>query len=565
MNDEIGTTVPDDPAGNQLADNKSHAVANLKVVAGELDDEFHGMVFQDSDVYKWLEEAAYALAYHPDPELKALCDRTVNLIARAQQPDGYLDTPYQVKSGVWVDRPRFSLIQQSHEMYVMGRYIEAAVAYHQVTGNEQALEVAKKMADCLDANFGPEEGKIHGADGHPEIELALAKLYEEPGEKRYLTLSRYLIDVRGQQTADGHAVRVGYLCTGVAHVGRLLGDQGLIDTAKRFWKNIVTRRMYVTGAIGSTHVGESFTYDYDLPNDTMYGETCASVAMSMFAQQMFDLEPKGEYADVLEKELFNGSIAGISLDGKQYYYVNALETTPDGLANPDRHHVLSHRVDWFGCACCPANIARLIASVDRYIYTERDGGKTVLSHQFIANKAEFASGLTVEQRSDFPWNGHVEYTVSLPASATDSSVRFGLRIPGWSLGSYALTVNGKSAVAQPEDGFVYLMVNAGDTLELDMSVKFVRANSRVRSDAGQVASCAACWSTASSRPTTPVICGTTVWPMALMPLLLRPSSSLICWAVWIPSRCRLCVSRLIAMTPRYMCPPTLRRPLKQPY
>ena len=449
MNDEIDTTVPDDPAGNQLADNKSHAVANLKVVAGELDDEFHGMVFQDSDVYKWLEEAAYALAYHPDPELKALCDRTVDLIARAQQPDGYLDTPYQIKSGVWADRPRFSLIQQSHEMYVMGHCIEAAVAYHQVTGNEQALEVAKKMADCLDANFGPEEGKIHGA--------------------------------------DGHAVRIGYLCTGVAHVGRLLGDQGLIDTAKRFWKNIVTRRMYVTGAIGSTHVGESFTYDYDLPNDTMYGETCASVAMSMFAQQMLDLEPKGEYADVLEKELFNGSIAGISLDGKQYYYVNALETTPDGLANPDRHHVLSHRVDWFGCARCPANIARLIASVDRYIYTERDGGKTVLSHQFIANKAEFASGLTVEQRSDFPWNGHVEYTVSLPASATDSSVRFGLRIPGWSLGSYALTVNGKSAVAQPEDGFVYLMVNAGDTLELDMPVKFVRANSRVRSDAGQVA------------------------------------------------------------------------------
>ena len=438
MNDEIDTTVPDDPAGNQLADNKGHAVANLKVVAGELDDEFHGMVFQDSDVYKWLEEAAYALAYHPDPELKALCDRMINLIARAQQSDGYLDTLYQVKSGVWADRPRFSLIQQSHEMYVMGHYIEAAVAYHQVTGNEQALEVAKKMADCLDANFGPEEGKIHGADGHPEIELALAKLYEEPGEKRYLTLSQSLIDVRGrdpqfyakqlkalngdnifpdlgfykptyfqaaepvrgQQTADGHAVRVGYLCTG-AHVGRLLGDQGLIDTAKRFWKNIVTRRMYVTGAIGSTHVGESFTYDYDLPNDTMYGETCASV--------------------------------------------------------------------------------------DRYIYTERDGGKTVLSHQFIANKAEFASGLTVEQRSDFPWNGHVEYTVSLPASATDSSVRFGLRIPGWSLGSYALTVNGKSAVAQPEDGFVYLMVNAGDTLELDMSVKFVRANSRVRSDAGQVA------------------------------------------------------------------------------
>ncbi|TPF86978.1 hypothetical protein BW13_03245 [Bifidobacterium sp. UTCIF-37] len=535
MNDEIDTVVPDDPAGNQLSDNKSHAVANLKVAAGELDDEFHGMVFQDSDVYKWLEEAAYALAYHPDPELKALCDRTVDLIARAQQPDGYLDTPYQIKSGVWAHRERFSLIQQSHEMYVMGHYIEAAVAYHDVTGNEQALDVAKRMADCLDANFGPEEGKIHGADGHPEIELALAKLYDVTGERRYLALAQYLIDVRGQdpqfytkqlkaidndsifpdlgfykptyfqagepvrqqQAANGHAVRVGYLCTGIAHVARLTGDEELMDTARRFWRNIVTKRMYVTGGIGSTHVGESFTYDYDLPNDTMYGETCASVSMSMFAQQMLLAEPKAEYADVLEKELFNGSIAGISLDGKQYYYVNALETTPDGLDNPDRHHVLSHRVDWFGCACCPANIARLIASVDRYIYTERDGGRTVLSHQFIANAAVSSRGLRAEQRSNFPWNGHVEYTVSLPGAAAGDSgvsaepVRFGVRIPAWSRGSYALTVNGQPFAGDLEYGFAYVDVAPGETaeiaLDLDMSVRFVRANSHVRSDAGQVA------------------------------------------------------------------------------
>ncbi|BAQ32454.1 glycoside hydrolase family 127 protein [Bifidobacterium scardovii] len=528
MNDEIDTTVPDDPAGNQLSDNKSYAVANFKVAAGEIDDVFHGMVFQDSDVYKWLEEAAYALAYHPDPELKALCDRTVDLIARAQQPDGYLSTPYQIRSGIWAKRPRFSMIQQSHEMYVMGHYIEAAVAYHQVTGNEQALDIARKMADCLDANFGPEDGKIHGADGHPEIELALAKLYEETGEERYLSLARYLIDVRGQdprfyakqleamhgdnifpdlgfykptyfqaaqpvrdqQTADGHAVRVGYLCTGVAHVGRLLGDQGLIDTAKRFWKNIVTRRMYITGAIGSTHVGESFTYDYDLPNDTMYGETCASVSMSMFASQMLELEPKGEYADVLEKQLFNGAIAGISLDGKQYYYVNPLESEPAGLANPDRHHVLSHRVDWFGCACCPANIARLIASVDRYIYTERDGGSTVLSHQFIANEASFDSGLTVVQESNFPWEGHIAYRVALPAEAV-APVRFGVRVPGWSLADYTLKLDGAEVNPELADGFSYFDVQPGDaleiTLDVDMSVKFLRANSRVRVDAGQVA------------------------------------------------------------------------------
>ncbi len=530
MNDEIDTVVPDDPAGNQLADNKSHAVKNLRIAAGEETGEFHGMVFQDSDIYKWLEEAAYALAYHPDEQLQALCDRTIDLIARAQQPDGYLDTPYQIKTGEWAHRERFTLIQQSHEMYVMGHYIEAAVAYHEVTGNEQALEVARRMADCLDANFGPEEGKIHGADGHPEIELALAKLYEVTGEKRYLDLARYLIDVRGQdpqfyskqlaavngdyifrdlgfykptyfqaaepvrdqQTADGHAVRVAYLCTGIAHVARLSGDEGLAQTAQCLWDNIVSKRMYVTGAIGSTHVGEAFTYDYDLPNDTMYGETCASVAMSMFAKQMLISQARGEYADVLERELFNGAIAGISLDGKQYYYVNALESTPQGLDNPDRHHVLSHRVDWFGCACCPANIARLIASVDRYIYTERDGGRTVLSHQFIANTASFESGLTVEQHSDFPWDGHVEYLVSLCEGA--EPVRFGVRIPAWSAKSYALAVNGVPSCADNahiENGFVYFDVPAGSTvtltLDLDMSVRLVRANSRVRVDAGKVA------------------------------------------------------------------------------
>lgn len=527
MNDEIETEVPDDPAGNQLSDNKSRAVENLRIASGDETGEFHGMVFQDSDIYKWLEEAAYALSYHPDGQLRELCDRTVDLIARAQQPDGYLDTPYQIKTGEWANRQRFSLIQQSHEMYVMGHYIEAAVAYHDVTGNQQALDVACRMADCLDANFGPEDGKIHGADGHPEIELALAKLYDVTREERYLKLARYLLDVRGedpdfyskqlasidgdyifrdlgfykpeyfqaaepirnQQDANGHAVRVVYLCTGMAHVGRLTGDRGLLDAVHRMWNSIVGKRMYVTGAVGSTHVGESFTYDYDLPNDTMYGETCASVGMSMLSRQMLLLEPKGEYADVLERELFNGAIAGISLDGKQYYYVNALESTPDGLDNPDRHHVLSHRVDWFGCACCPANIARLIASVDRYMYTERDGGKTVLSHQFIANEATFDSGLYVVQRSDMPWSGHVEFEVNLAEGARP--VRFGVRIPSWSANAYALAVDGEPCEKNVEDGFVYFDVFAGQTLrltlDLDMSVKLIRANSHVRSDAGKVA------------------------------------------------------------------------------
>ena len=527
MNDEIETVVPDDPAGNQISENKSHAFENLRIAAGEESGEFHGMVFQDSDIYKWLEEAAYALEYHPDSDLKALCDRTVDLIARAQQEDGYLNTAYQIKSGEFAQRHRFTHIQQSHEMYVMGHYIEAAVAYHKVTGSQRALDVACRMADCLDANFGPEDGKIHGADGHPEIELALAKLYEATGEQRYLNLAKYLIDVRGhdpefyakqreaihgddifrdlgfyrpsyfqaaepvrdQKTADGHAVRVAYLFIGVAHVGRLLGDEDLVNAAKRIWKNIVTKRMYITGGIGATHVGESFTYDYDLPNDTMYGETCASVAMSRFAQQMLQIEPNGEYGDVLERELFNGAIAGISLDGKQYYYVNPLEATPDGLSNPDRHHVLSHRVDWFGCACCPANIARLIASVDQFVYTVRDGGNTVLSHQFIANEASFESGLHIVQNSNFPWDGHISYNVELEKTAV-KPVKLGIRIPSWSCNSYCLMVNGRKSDAVCEEGFVFVTAEPGSSmkisLELDMSVRFIRSNSRVRADSGQI-------------------------------------------------------------------------------
>ncbi|NEG70573.1 glycoside hydrolase family 127 protein [Bifidobacterium choloepi] len=529
IDDEIDVAVPDDPAGNQSTESRSHAVENLRIAAGESDGEFHGMVFQDSDVYKWLEEAAYVLAYHPDDELRQLCDDVVALIARAQDDDGYLDTPYQIGSGEWARRERFSLLGQSHEMYVMGHFIEAAAAYHDVTGNRQALDIACKMADCLDRHFGPEDGKIHGADGHPEIELALARLYRATGERRYLDLASYLLDVRGTDpdfyrrefeatggdgifegldrfppsylqaaepvrehaTADGHAVRVGYLLTGMASVAALTGDDGLLEAAKRLWTNIVAKRMYVTGAVGSTHVGESFTYDYDLPNATMYGETCASVAMAMAGRELLAAEPDGQYADVIERELFNGALAGISLDGRQYYYVNALEITPEGTDNPDRHHVLAERVDWFGCACCPANIARMIASVDRYLYAELDGGATVLAHQFVANEARFDSGLTVRQTSNFPWSGHIEFQAALPADSPLGQVRLGVRVPSWSSRNFSFTVDRSHVNARPEHGFVYFTVRRGSelklTLDLDMSVRKIRANSHVAADAGKIA------------------------------------------------------------------------------
>ncbi|WP_137656627.1 glycoside hydrolase family 127 protein [Bifidobacterium moukalabense] len=535
INDERRIDIPQDPSGAEaeaLSHEWSHSVRNLRVAAGDEQADFSGMVFQDSDVYKWLEEAAYTLAYEKNPELKQLCDRLVDLIARAQDKDGYLDTPFQIKSGSYAGRSRFSQIQQSHEMYVMGHYIEAGVAYYEVTGNEQALEVAKKMADCLDTNFGYGEDKISGADGHPGIELALARLYEITKEERYLKLAKFFIDVRGenpsfyddqnkaareagvapifpqmltwsreytqtartireQQTAEGHAVRVAYMLTGVAHVARLSHDQGLRDAAQRLWEDIVHRRMYITGAIGSTHIGEAFTYDYDLPNDTMYGESCASVGMSFFARQMLDIAIKGEYADVLEKEIFNGAISGIALDGKHFYYVNALEADPAGSEhNPDRAHVLMHRAEWFGCACCPANIARFIASIDRYLYTVKDADRVIAAHQFIANDAVFFDGVTVSQESNFPWHGDVKLTITVPEGA--EAVTFMLRIPSWSANSYRLVFNGIDITntAEVNDGFVSFEITAGQTiieLSLDMSVRYVRSKSSVRYDAGKVA------------------------------------------------------------------------------
>lgn len=526
LNGEQEVDLPPDPGGNPVDsyDKLNHSIRNLKVAAGEQDAPFHGMPFQDSDVYKWLEAVAYALHHRDDPQLRRLADDVVDLIARAQREDGYLDTFFQIQ---WKDRV-FKRIQQSHELYSMGHYIEAAVAYWQSTGNEKALEIAKRMAACIEANFGDGETQVHGADGHPEIELALARLAEATGEERYAMMGRWFLNIRGQdpdfydnqnradgwdrdffsmirdfprtyyqaaepiadqRDAQGHAVRVVYLCTGLAHIARLTGDASLAESAERLWNSIVRRRMYITGQIGSTHVGESFTYDYDLPNDTMYGETCASVGMSFFARQMLALQAKGEYGDVLEKELFNGALAGMSLDGTHFYYVNPLEADPAASAGtPDKGHVLTHRAGWFACACCPSNLARLITSIDRYIYTVMADG-TILAHQFIASKATFGNGVVIEQTGDYPWDGEISWSVSNP---NETSVRFGVRVPAWSAGRYTLTVEGEQVTDGVKDGFVYVEVPAGAdgfavVLELNMGVRLVRASNRVREDMGKVA------------------------------------------------------------------------------
>ncbi|GEP72462.1 hypothetical protein FD12_GL001229 [Lentilactobacillus rapi DSM 19907 = JCM 15042] len=521
MNDEADISISEDPQNNGQ-DKNSHAIANLKIAAGQMKGHHYGFPFQDTDVYKWLEAAAYSFGYHPNPDLKKITDNLIDLIADAQEDDGYLSTYFQI------DAPerKFKRLQQSHELYTMGHYIEAGVAYHHETGNEKALDIAKRMADCIDKNFGLEEGKIHGYDGHPEIELALSRLYEETGEKRYLDLAHYFLNQRGQDPAffekqikadgdspdrdlipgmrdfpreyylaaepikdqkvpHGHAVRVVYLCTGMAYVARYTGDKDLLAACDRFWNDIVKRQMYITGNIGQTTTGEAFTYDYDLPNDTDYGETCASVGMSFFARQMLNIHAKGEYGDVLEKELFNGALSGMALDGKHFFYVNPLEADPAASkGNPGKSHVLTHRADWFGCACCPANLARLIASVDEYLYTVN--GDTILSHQFISNEAEFDDGLKIVQTNHFPWSGDIHYEIENP---NDKSFKLGIRIPSWSA-NFDLEVNGSAKDLPVEDGFIYLDVDDKSLtidLKLDMDVKVMRASNRVSDDFDKVA------------------------------------------------------------------------------
>ena len=521
INDNNSVEVTNDPFAAGGSADKSHAIANLKIAAGRMKGDFFGMDFQDTDVYKWLESAAYVLNYAPSDKLKKEADSVVDLIADAQEDDGYLSTMFQIE----MPERKFKRLQQSHELYSMGHYIEAGVAYYTITGNQKALNIAKKMADCIDSHFGTGEGKILGIPGHPEIENALARLYDATHEQKYLDLAKYFITQRGkdpeffnkQNKADGadrnffpgldtignayyfadkpvteqtephgHAVRVLYFCTGLAHVARLTHDKELMDSANRLWKDIVKKQMYVTGNVGQTTTGEAFTYDYDLPNDTDYGETCASVAMVFFAKQMMETRMSGQYGDIIEKELFNGALSGIALDGKHYFYVNPLEADPKAShGNPGKNHINTRRSSWFACACCPSNITRLLASIDKYMYEVNDD--VILSHQFIANDTTFKNGVEVNQESNFPWSGDVKYTIT---NQNKEAFKFGIRIPSWSRDEYDIKVNGKSVNPELKDGIVYIPVSDSEmtiTLSLDMTTKLVRANTRVKDDMNKVA------------------------------------------------------------------------------
>lgn len=501
---------------------KSHSIENYRIAAGESSGEYYGRVFQDTDVSKWLEAAAYSLAKHPDPQLEARCDEMIELVGRVQEPDGYLNTYFTIVHPEY----RFQNLEEGHELYCAGHLTEAAVAYYQATGKTRLLEIAQKLCDLLCSRFGP--GKEIGYPGHPEIELALVRLYEVTGAQRYLDLAQYFILERGkdpqffrkerakhpgwriwpnnpdvttiyqnqapvydQKTVEGHSVRAMYLCTGAADVAAWTEDERLFNACRTLWDNTVQHRMYVTGGVGQTVHGEAFTIDDDLPNDANYAETCASVALCFFANRMLQMEPNARYADELERAVYNGTISGMQLDGKHYFYCNPLEVVP-GVSGKlfGYQHMLYRRPQWYASACCPPNLARLLLSISNYAWTENE--TTLYNHLYVGGtvSTKAGGGMTVSLESHYPWSGHLTYRVD--PHHEFCSATLALRVPGWCK-AYTLSVNGTSVPVQTliKDGYLYLARSwkPGDvvTLDLTLEARRVWANTAVRADAGCVA------------------------------------------------------------------------------
>lgn len=501
----------------------SHCIENFEIAAGLKEGEFHGWWFQDSDLWKWLEGVAYSLATHPDAELEKTADEAIELAGKAQQEDGYLDTYYIIKG---LDK-RFTNLRDNHEMYVAGHMFEAAVAYYEATGKRKLLDMACRVADCFDAHFGPEENKLHGYPGHEEIELGLAKLYRVTGEERYIRLAKYFLDVRGhqphyydaeaaarnekpspwgrlrypqapytynqahkpireQKEANGHAVRQLYLLSGMADVGEMAGDPTLVEAADTVFQNIIHKQMYITGGVGSTHEGEAFSFDYDLPPERCYTETCASIALAMTAARLNRIQPDSCYGDTVERTLYNGILSGVSLDGTKYFYINPLEVWPDRCLRRQDMSVDPERLGWFGCACCPPNVLRTLTGLGSYMFAADED--SLIVDQYIASKVATKVGnqnVAFTMEANFPWCGSVKITMD--AAAT---LKLMFRKPWWAK-SCSLAVNGEKVDVRPEKGYIILdrAFAAGDviTLDMPMEVRFMSASVRTPNYAGKTA------------------------------------------------------------------------------
>ena len=499
----------------------SYCIRNFKAAAHLVDAPHAGCVFQDSDLAKWLEAASYMLLWRDDPETEKNIDEVVEIMRKAQMEDGYLDTYYQLND---IDQ-RFTNLRDNHELYCAGHLLEAAVAYFDATGKRAFLDIMLKYVDLIDATFGSAEGKKHGYPGHEEIELALVKLYGITHDPKHLNLAKYFIDERGSQRhyfdeeaklrgsspawahsvyernsyyqasepvrsqmhALGHAVRQVYLLTGMAEVARETNDESLKLACKRMWNNITRKQMYITGAVGQTAFGEAFTYDFDLPNDTVYGETCASIAMFFFAQSMLRLETKGEYGDIMDTMLYNGTISGMNLEGNRFFYVNPLECIPE---RSEKSQIIRHikpvRQKWFGCACCPPNLARMITSLPSCIFTSEGNSLYMNLYTCCDLDLKLDNGrVTLSCETDYPQSG----LIRIKMAHSFDGFALNLRLPAW-VRSYELRVNGEQRISTMDNGYVALgALKDGDEIvyELHMPVDVVRANPRVSQDAGLIA------------------------------------------------------------------------------
>jgi len=492
---------------------KTSRIRNFEIVGGTRQGKFEGIFYDDSDVFKALEAIAYSLKNKPNPTLEKKADEWIDKIAAAQQKDGYINTYYTL-NGLdkrWTD-------MSMHEDYNGGHLIEAAVAYHQATGKRKLLDVSIRFADHFDSLFGP--GKRHWVTGHQELELALVKLYKSTQNKKYLNMAKWLLDERGHKYAKGytwtewkdtayaqdvkpvkeqteitgHAVRAMYMYTGAADVASLTGDEGYMKAMKTVWEDVVHRNMYITGGIGSSGSNEGFSIDYDLPNEQAYCETCASVGMVFWNQRMNLLTGEGKYFDVLERTLYNGALDGLSLSGDRFFYGNP-------LASNGKHF----RREWFGTACCPSNIARLVSSLGDYIYNK--SSDAVWINLYVSSETKLAMGKTpvvIEQKSNYPWDGDVTVSVN-PEKKSKFSVM--LRLPGWATGetvpgdlyhfiessntTVSVKINGKDFAYTSDKGYAVISREwkKGDVISMSipMEVKEVSSKETIKANEGRIA------------------------------------------------------------------------------
>ena len=501
----------------------SHCLENFEIAAGRKEGKFYGAVFQDTDVAKWLEAVGFSLECYPDEELERTADEVIDLIAEAQQDDGYINTYFTIEA----PEKRWSDLCEGHELYTAGHLMEAAVAYYNGTGKRKFLDCMCRFADLICDTFGFEEGKIHGYPGHQEVEIGLVKLYYTTGEKRYLDQAKYFIDARGvgknyfleemkkpdfhrifpefvnydprysqshlpvreQTTAEGHAVRAVYMYCAMADLAYEYQDKELMKACETLWNNMVEKRMYITGGIGSSGILERFTTDYDLPNGYNYAESCASIGLALFGMRMAQITKEAKYVDVLERALYNTVLAGIALDGKSFFYVNPLEVWPATcIDRTSKEHVKPIRQKWFGVACCPPNIARTLASLGQYIYSWEKDARTLYINLFVSGDTvvDTEDGrLKIAAETKFPWEMHAEYTIETDA---EKPVKIKIRIPEYAQ-NYKILCDGKEVEYKEEKGFAEVEISKNVKLEVvfDAETKFVRANPQVREDAGKVA------------------------------------------------------------------------------